>query len=139
MEITLTLPPWFVDSSMIISQIVSPVSDKRVGSCYMDVPLYDLGRLGVCNDEIASSVSRATCCCTVGLGWGEVPGFCEPCPKNGTGRKCFLIGALCFLFRAVPSSVSNLCLLPVLSCVIKFCIVSMLVCVGDCVCLSACT
>ena len=139
MEITLTLPLWFVDSSMIISQIVSPVSDKRVGSCYMDVPLYDLGRLGVCNDEIASSVSRATCCCTVGLGWGEVPGFCEPCPKNGTGRKCFLIGALCFLFRAVPSSVSNLCLLPVLSCVIKFCIVSMLVCVGDCVCLSACT
>ena len=85
---------------MISSQIVSPVSDKRVGSCYMDVPLYDSGRLGVCNDEIASSVSRATCCCTVGLGWGEVPGFCEPCPKNGTGRKCFLIGSLCFIFRA---------------------------------------
>lgn len=60
--------------------------DKRVGSCYMDVPLYDLGRLGVCNDEIASAVSRATCCCTVGLGWGEVPGFCEPCPKNGSGE-----------------------------------------------------
>ena len=80
----------FVSVLMSVSQIVSPVSDKRVGSCYMDVPLYESGRLGVCNDEIASSVSRATCCCTVGLGWGEVPGFCEPCPKNGTGRKHFL-------------------------------------------------
>lgn len=52
----------------------------------MDVPLYESGRLGVCDDEIARDVSRATCCCTVGLGWGEVPGFCEPCPKNGTGN-----------------------------------------------------
>ena len=31
----------------------------------------------------------------------------------------------------LPLSVSSLCLLPVLSCVIKFCIVSMLICAGD--------
>lgn len=78
----------FVDVQMLhvlmSNRIVS--TDKRIGSCYMDVPLYETGRLGVCNDEIASSVSRATCCCTVGRGWGEVPGFCDPCPKNGTGN-----------------------------------------------------
>ncbi|PVD20223.1 hypothetical protein C0Q70_20719 [Pomacea canaliculata] len=61
--------------------------DRRMGRCYMDVPLYESGRLGVCDDEIARDVSRATCCCTVGLGWGEVPGFCEPCPKNGTAER----------------------------------------------------
>ncbi|KAL8595714.1 hypothetical protein ACOMHN_012134 [Nucella lapillus] len=58
--------------------------DTRSGNCYMHVPSYDSGRLGVCNDEVATSVSKATCCCTIGLGWGEVPGFCEPCPQNGT-------------------------------------------------------
>ena len=60
-------------------------SDKRLGYCYMTVPLYSTSRMAVCSDEIANDVSRATCCCTIGKGWGEVPGFCEKCPRNGTG------------------------------------------------------
>ncbi|RUS90503.1 hypothetical protein EGW08_001771 [Elysia chlorotica] len=60
--------------------------DRRTGYCYMDVPLAGTGRRGVCNDRIAQDVSRATCCCTVGRGWGETIGFCEPCPTNGTAE-----------------------------------------------------
>lgn len=60
-------------------------ADTRIGSCYLDVPLFSTGRSGVCNDKIAEDVSRASCCCTVGRGWGEVIGFCDPCPQNGTG------------------------------------------------------
>ncbi|XP_041363896.1 fibrillin-2-like [Gigantopelta aegis] len=60
--------------------------DKRLGYCYMTVPRYSTSRMAVCSDEIANDVSRATCCCTIGKGWGEVPGFCEKCPRNGTGE-----------------------------------------------------
>lgn len=66
--------------------IFTSAADRRVGSCYLEVPLYSTGRTGICNDKIADDVSRATCCCSVGRGWGEVIGFCEPCPRNGTGR-----------------------------------------------------
>ena len=60
-------------------------SDKRTGGCYMTVPI--LGRQNQrCSDEIAEDVLRATCCCTVGRGWGEVQGFCDPCPRNDTGE-----------------------------------------------------
>ncbi|XP_059151338.1 fibrillin-1-like isoform X1 [Physella acuta] len=64
--------------------------DKRVGNCYMDVPSYSTGRPGICNDKIAQDVSRATCCCTVGKGWGEIQGFCDPCPKNGSAEAAAL-------------------------------------------------
>ncbi|ESO94529.1 hypothetical protein LOTGIDRAFT_232356 [Lottia gigantea] len=60
--------------------------DKRRGTCYMTAPFSTRGRLGVCRDEIASNVARATCCCSVGRGWGDVPGFCEDCPRNGTSE-----------------------------------------------------
>ncbi|KAL5004007.1 hypothetical protein ScPMuIL_017463 [Solemya velum] len=58
--------------------------DKRLGICYMNGPPY--GRTGMCRGKLADGVSRATCCCTQGNGWGEVPGFCELCPKNGTSE-----------------------------------------------------
>ncbi|XP_071115970.1 fibrillin-2-like [Haliotis cracherodii] len=61
--------------------------DKRLGSCYMDVPQFSRGgRMVVCTDSIAVDISRATCCCTVGKGWGDVPGLCEICPRNGTSE-----------------------------------------------------
>ncbi|XP_055956124.1 fibrillin-2 [Patella vulgata] len=60
--------------------------DKRVGTCYMTPPFSTRGRLGVCRDEITRGVARATCCCSVGRGWGDVPGFCEDCPTNGTSE-----------------------------------------------------
>ena len=50
----------------------------------MDVPLYNSGREGICDDKIGEDVTRAGCCCSVGKGWGETPGYCEPCPQNGT-------------------------------------------------------
>lgn len=60
------------------------IPDKRLGICYMNGPLY--GRKGMCRGKLADGVSRATCCCTQGNGWGEVPGFCENCPNNGTSK-----------------------------------------------------
>ncbi|XP_078313226.1 fibrillin-1-like [Crassostrea virginica] len=55
--------------------------DKRRGNCYLEV-----GRRGRCSNVIGSDVYRASCCCSFGQGWGEVPGMCEPCPLNGTAE-----------------------------------------------------
>ncbi|WAR00910.1 FBN1-like protein [Mya arenaria] len=56
--------------------------DVRKGSCYLDISQQRL--TGVCSHVISQSVGRAGCCCSVGRGWGETPGYCEPCPRNNT-------------------------------------------------------
>ncbi|XP_033730651.1 fibrillin-3-like, partial [Pecten maximus] len=58
--------------------------DKRLGTCYMTVP--QNRQYGRCSDVITLDTYRATCCCSVGQGWGEDPGFCERCPVNGTSE-----------------------------------------------------
>jgi hypothetical protein len=58
--------------------------DKRAGTCYLTVPR-NLPR-GRCSNEIGYEMTKATCCCTAGRGWGDRPGYCEVCPRNGTGK-----------------------------------------------------
>ncbi|KAJ8304383.1 hypothetical protein KUTeg_017966 [Tegillarca granosa] len=60
------------------------ICNKRTGTCYLEVPA---GRGMVqCSGILGMDVYRSTCCCTVGSGWGEVPGFCERCPQNDTSE-----------------------------------------------------
>lgn len=56
-------------------------TDKRLGNCYLEVD-----SRGICSNVIGSDVYKASCCCSFGQGWGEVPGRCEACPLNGTGN-----------------------------------------------------
>ncbi|XP_060068909.1 fibrillin-2-like [Ylistrum balloti] len=58
--------------------------DKRLGTCYMTVP--ENRPYGICTDVITLDTYRATCCCSIGKGWGEDPGYCEKCPVNGTSE-----------------------------------------------------
>jgi len=39
---------------------------------------------GACYSSYPNRVQRAACCCSVGAGWGQNPGSCEPCPMKGT-------------------------------------------------------
>ncbi|XP_050520393.1 fibrillin-2-like isoform X2 [Daktulosphaira vitifoliae] len=50
--------------------------DKREGRCYMEVE--DRGGRRRCHHEMGSSVTKATCCCSVGKAWGAK---CELCPS----------------------------------------------------------
>ncbi|XP_052832468.1 fibrillin-2, partial [Octopus bimaculoides] len=56
--------------------------DKRLGTCYFEVERYR--QTLQCSTELSYDLSKATCCCTVGQGWAEIPARCEACPLNGT-------------------------------------------------------
>ncbi|CAI9740245.1 fibrillin-2-like, isoform X2 [Octopus vulgaris] len=56
--------------------------DKRLGTCYFEVERYR--QTQQCSTELSYDLSKATCCCTVGQGWAEIPSRCEACPLNGT-------------------------------------------------------
>ena len=43
-----------------------------------------VGRGGYCSDSYPQRITRSSCCCTIGAGWGQDPGRCAACPKNGT-------------------------------------------------------
>lgn len=53
--------------------------DKRESRCYLTVEEWR-GRQR-CSQEMGAPVTKATCCCSVGRGWGSQ---CELCPKPGT-------------------------------------------------------
>lgn len=59
-------------------------TDLRTGVCYLDVSKQ--GIKGTCSNIISHSVSKATCCCSIGRGWGEVYGMCDKCPTNGSSK-----------------------------------------------------
>ncbi|CAL1273321.1 unnamed protein product [Larinioides sclopetarius] len=55
--------------------------DVREGQCFLDVVSAHRGR-GICNTELGERLTKATCCCSVGKGWGPT---CEVCPvENST-------------------------------------------------------
>ncbi|CAL8243797.1 unnamed protein product [Lota lota] len=52
--------------------------DTRSGSCFIDVRSRgDASESLECSNEIGVGVSKASCCCSLGLGWGNP---CESCP-----------------------------------------------------------
>jgi hypothetical protein len=63
-------------------------ADKRQGNCYLQVNpdrrRPSRGGPVPCSGDLGRDMSRATCCCTSGLGWGQTPGMCDACPRNGT-------------------------------------------------------
>ena len=60
------------------------LTDSRTGVCYLDVLKQHIN--GMCSDVVSRSVSKATCCCSIGKGWGEVQGMCDKCPTNGSSK-----------------------------------------------------
>ncbi|XP_069699509.1 fibrillin-2-like isoform X2 [Periplaneta americana] len=59
--------------------------DRRQSRCYMKVE-ERTGRRR-CSQEIGESVTKATCCCTIGKAWGP---RCELCPQEGSEEYKFL-------------------------------------------------
>lgn len=57
---------------------MSLFADTRSGSCYLDVRSRgDASENLDCSNEIGVGVSKASCCCSLGQGWGNP---CESCP-----------------------------------------------------------
>ncbi|KAI1905149.1 hypothetical protein AGOR_G00013160 [Albula goreensis] len=54
--------------------------DNRMGNCYLELGRPGQGRLA-CSVEVGVAVSRASCCCSLGRGWGNP---CEVCPALNT-------------------------------------------------------
>lgn len=65
--------------------------DTRSGSCYLDVRSRgDASESLDCSNEIGVGVSKASCCCSQGQGWGNP---CESCPSlNSTEYKTLCPG-----------------------------------------------
>ncbi|XP_069561799.1 fibrillin-1 [Brachyistius frenatus] len=65
--------------------------DTRSGSCYLNVrPRGDASESLDCSNEIGVGVSKASCCCSLGQGWGNP---CESCPSvNSTEYKTLCPG-----------------------------------------------
>ncbi|AWP01367.1 putative fibrillin-1 [Scophthalmus maximus] len=65
--------------------------DTRSGSCYLDVRSRgDASESLDCSNEIGVGVSKASCCCSLGQGWGNP---CESCPYvNSTEYKTLCPG-----------------------------------------------
>ncbi|XP_035216115.1 fibrillin-1-like [Stegodyphus dumicola] len=59
-----------------LSPTVADCVDIREGQCFLDVTRVFHGR-GICSTEIGERLTKATCCCSVGKGWGPT---CEVCP-----------------------------------------------------------
>ncbi|XP_041837926.1 fibrillin-1 isoform X2 [Melanotaenia boesemani] len=65
--------------------------DIRSGSCYLNVrPRGDASENLVCSNEIGVGVSKASCCCSLGIGWGQPCEFCPP--VNSTEYKTLCPG-----------------------------------------------
>ncbi|XP_046720263.1 fibrillin-1 [Silurus meridionalis] len=63
--------------------------DTRSGNCYLEVRSRgDASESLDCSNEIGVGVSKASCCCSLGQGWGNP---CEPCP----GLNSSLYKSLC--------------------------------------------
>lgn len=64
--------------------IIFPVlcTDLRQGQCFLDVTAEYNGR-GICNTELGERLSKVTCCCSLGRGWGPT---CEVCPRVNTSK-----------------------------------------------------
>uniref|UniRef100_A0A3Q3JSI8 Fibrillin 1 n=1 Tax=Monopterus albus TaxID=43700 RepID=A0A3Q3JSI8_MONAL len=65
--------------------------DTRSGSCFLDVRSRgDASESLDCSNEIGVGVSKASCCCSLGQGWGNP---CESCPSvNSTEYKTLCPG-----------------------------------------------
>ncbi|XP_036073377.1 fibrillin-1 isoform X2 [Oryzias melastigma] len=65
--------------------------DTRSGSCYLNARARgDASESYECSQEIGVGVSKASCCCSEGAGWGSP---CEACPHvNSTGYKTLCPG-----------------------------------------------
>ncbi|KAM9409241.1 fibrillin-1 isoform 1-T1 [Pholidichthys leucotaenia] len=65
--------------------------DTRSGSCFLDVRSRgDASESLACSNEIGVGVSKASCCCSLGQGWGNP---CEKCPfVNSTEYKTLCPG-----------------------------------------------
>lgn len=62
----------------LVYQIVS-ITDRRESFCFVGFE-HGTGR-PQCIFDMASSVTKATCCCSIGNAWGN---RCEECPQVGT-------------------------------------------------------
>ncbi|XP_067114081.1 fibrillin-2-like [Osmerus mordax] len=54
--------------------------DTRVGNCFLEHGSWGQGKLS-CSVEVGVSVSRSSCCCSLGRAWGNP---CELCPAANT-------------------------------------------------------
>ncbi|XP_076373655.1 fibrillin-1-like isoform X1 [Tachypleus tridentatus] len=54
--------------------------DKRESQCYMEVSDTYYGR-GVCRTSLGEPMTKATCCCSVGVAWGPT---CDLCPPHNS-------------------------------------------------------
>jgi len=70
-----------------------PGVDRRRGRCYLRVPVTarradDETAVGPCRRPLDETMTRSTCCCTVGRGWTDDvtthDDTCTPCPRNGS-------------------------------------------------------
>lgn len=78
--------------------------DIRSGSCYLNVLARgDASENYVCSQEIGVGVSKASCCCSEGAGWGSP---CEACPHVNSSEHIEMI-----YFPLIFGSVKLLCLL----------------------------
>lgn len=60
--------------------------DTRSGSCFLDVHSRgDASESLDCSNEIGVGVSKASCCCSLGQGWGTP---CESCPFVNSSESC---------------------------------------------------
>lgn len=39
---------------------------------------------GSCTASYPQRITKAQCCCSIGAGWGQNPGYCDACPLKGT-------------------------------------------------------
>lgn len=65
-------------------------TDTRSGSCYLYVRSRgDASESLDCSNEIGVGVAKASCCCSLGQGWGNP---CESCPSVNSSEQtnCYL-------------------------------------------------
>ena len=51
--------------------------DRRVGECYLEIESTAEASL-TCKNSLFAKVTKATCCCSIGQGWGSL---CDACPS----------------------------------------------------------
>lgn len=74
-----SLPTFASQPCFVIEQTFFLYADTRSGSCFLDVRSRgDASESLDCSNEIGVGVSKASCCCSQGQGWGNP---CESCPS----------------------------------------------------------
>lgn len=88
-------------------------ADTRSGSCFLDVRSRgDASESLDCSNEIGVGVSKASCCCSQGQGWGNP---CESCPPVNSSECAELyqssvhVVAIYSLLCFFPSGPSKYC------------------------------